>query len=450
MSRPMSESQQAQAPAWLVGDGPGALAPAQVADAVAALAKGSTAARRPTLWLDATQGLTMMAEEGARFADAQALTTWARRVWAHYGFDDGPSASTPAAAPWRSRSRRAVSLTAADVSGWRAAAARAGHTLACVAPLWAGALALASQRLPALQRQGRVLVIEGQALTVIDIAGGEIRHWELTWLPVADAAALAPWTDSAPTGPVAALGHSLAGTPPASLRVPHRLDLAAEAFVSQLPAAVEPSFLPARPLEARWAWAAATTVALVLAVSAWDAADAWQDRQEAQASLLALRSASLAQGRSAGASPAEPSESPAGLPAAARPARARPGLAASSTQAADAARLAAPWMERFRVAETAHPAGGHWLRFEQAAGQAPLRLAGSAATPSAAFDVAQRIAAEPGVLDVTVLRSDVAAGDDAAVQSAATGAAAGRPVEPQRPARTRFELSVALAAGGQP
>jgi hypothetical protein len=416
-----------------VGEGPGALAPAAVPAALQSLAAGGVVAGRPTLWLDATQGLTLLAEPGARFADAQALSAWARRVWADYGGDQGGgddrSTAVPVAAPWRSRSLQAASLTSADVPGWLAAAAQSGHAMACVAPLWAGALALALQRLPSLQRQGRVLVVEGQALTVIDIADGALRQWQLTWLDRPDAAALAPWVESAPAGPVAALGHSLAGTPPASLRAPQGLDLAAEAFVRQLPPAAEPSFMPARPLAARWAWAAAATLGLVLAVSAWDAAEAWREREHAQASLLALRSAPMAQPRVA---------------------RVRSGPAPASTAAADAARLAAPWLQRFQAAETALPAGGHWLRFEQPAGAAPLRLAGTVSSPSAAFDVAQRIAAEPGVLDVTVVRSDESAGDSRVGEAAVAGAAAGRPGEPPRQTRTRFELSVALAAGGPP
>jgi hypothetical protein len=441
----MSEGRQQRASAWLVGDGPGAMAPGEVATALKAWAASNAAARWPMLWLDATQGLTLLADEGARFADAQALTAWARRVWAHYGSEEGPTVAVPAAAAWRSRSRRAASLTSADVSGWLAAAGQAGQAVACVAPLWSGALVLASQRLPALQRQGRVLVVEGQALTVIDISGGEICGWQLTWLDRADAAALAPWVESAPAGPVAALGHSLPGTPPASLRAPQGLDLAAEAFVGQLPSLAEPSFVPTRPLQARWAWAGAATVALVLAVSVWDAADAWRERERAQVSLQALRTAPATLGRSAPAALGLAPDQNAGVAATARPARSRLASAAGQSQAADAARLAAPWQERFRVAESALPAGGHWLRFEQAAGTGPLRLAGTVATSTAVFEAAQRIAAEPGVLDVTVLRSEVAA-----VEAVAETAGAGQPGPAPRPPRTRFELSVALAAGGAP
>lgn len=370
------------------------------------------------LWLDATQGLTLLADEGARFADAQAQAAWARRVWAHYGSEEpAHGAQQPWAAPWRSRARCAASVTTADVAGWQAAAAGAGRPLAGVAPLWAGALALALQRLPALERQGRVLVSEGPALTVIDIAGGEIRRWELSWLAQADAAALAPWAAAASAGPVLALGHSLPGTPPASLRVPQPLDRAPAEFVDGLPRVTAPSFVPPQPLEARWAWAFAATAALVLGVAAWDAADAWQARAAAHEALIAFGTRSAR--------------------AVERQATPRAGAAARPAAADDAARLAAPWAARFVLAESAVPAGGHWLRLEQPQGDAPLRLAGTVATPGGAFELAQRIAAAPGVADVAVLRSEVGAAGSA-------GTASGAPAE----GRTRFELSVVLAPEG--
>lgn len=396
MSRPTPEA-GGTAAAWLVGDGPGALAPGLVAEALAA-PPATPRAAAPLLWLDATQGVTLLAEPGARFAGAPALAAWARRVWQHYG---GPAA-VPGVAAWRSRSRHGASLSSADLPAWQAAAAAAGRPLARVAPLWAGALAQAVKQWPALARQGRVLVAEGRALTVIDVAGGGIVHWELAWLDEADAAALEPWAASAPARPVLALGHSLPGTPPDSVRVAEPgLDGTPAAFLAGLAPVAAPCFVPAQPLGPRWAWAFAATAALVLAVAAWDAAQAWQERAAAERATLRA---------------AAPQRQPARPLAAVRP------LATD-----DAARLAVPWAQRLAVAEAAAPEGGHWLRLEQPRGDAALRLVGTVLSPTAAFTLAQRLSAAPGVADVTVLRTE-------AVATAASAAA-----------RTRFELSVAWA-----
>lgn len=376
MSRPMSEP-------LLVGEGPGATPPAAVAAALAAAGQGA----RPVLWLDATQGVTLLAEPGAAFADELALAAWARRVWAHYGGD----ARDTAVAAWRSGGRQGATLTALDLAAWPQAAA--------VVPLWAGALALALQQLPLVARQGRVLVVEGLALTVIDIADGQIAQWQLCWLAEADAAALAAWVASAPARPVLALGHSLPGTPPASLRVLQPLDAKPADFTAALRVPVAPSFGAAAALAPRWGWALAATAALVLGVAAWDAADAWSQREQAQ----------LALAQAGDAAPRRP---------------VRPPSAANASPADDTARLAAPWAQRFAAAELAAPEGGRWLRLEQARGDTPLRLAGTVPTSQAAYELAQRLAEAPGVADAGVLRSEAVA--------VAAGA----------PAHTRFEIAV--------
>jgi hypothetical protein len=380
--------------AVLVGEGAGAVAPAALP---AVLAQRTRPPR--WLWLDATQGLTLLAEPGARFADGAALAAWARRLWATYGHD-----GAAAVAPWRSGAGHAATLTAADIGGWRAAASAAGARIAGVAPVWAGALALALRQLPALARRGRVLVAEGAALTVIDITDGEIRHWQLVWLERADAALLTPWADGAPGGLALALGHGLPGVPPGKLRVPQAMGGDAAAFIATLPRVVAPAFLPTTPLPPRWAWALVATAALVALVAGIEAMQAWQGRAAAQAELAQQRTEPSRPGR-AGAGPARADR-------------------AVDTHLADAARLAQPWAARFAVAESAVPAGGSWLRLEQPRGEAPLRLAGLAASPDEAYALAQRLLAAPGVADVAVLRSEAQGGSGA-----------------------RFELGVTLDAG---
>lgn len=404
MSQPRSDHRRA-APAWLVGEGPGARAPAGVGAALAAA--GPTAGQAPPmLWLDATQGVSLLADPGARFGSATALAAWARRLWVHYGIDS-QGAALPAAAVWRSRSRCAASLTNADVAAWQASANGAPAPVAGVAPLWAGALALATQRLHALRRRGRLLVVEGKAVTVIDIADAEIQRWELAWLDSADAAGLEAWVDAAAIEPVAAIGHSLPGAPPARLRVLQPLDSAPQDFADSLEPINAPSFMSREPMAARWGWAVAGTAALVLAASAWEATAVLQEREAALLALTAVearpaRFALTSNRRGEGAT----------LPAAIE----------------DAARLAAPWATRFAVAEAAAPEGGHWLRLEQARGETPLRMAGTAATPAAAFALTQQLAQAPGVADAAVMRSEAAAGP-------ASGAAT-----------SRFELSISWRA----
>jgi hypothetical protein len=351
-------------------------------------------------WLHATQGMTLLADAGARFADDAALLAWARRAWAHYGHD------APAAlVPWASGRRLAVSLVNAEGKG-------AQTDWADAAPLWAGALALALQELPALRRQGRVLVAEGTALTVIDVAAGAIVHWQLVWLEGADAALLASWADGAPASPVLALGHSLAGEPPRSVRAPRPLNGARDDFVATLPAVRAPRFAatPAR-LARRWAWAFAAVAVLAFGVALIDAHEAWQ---QSEAALAALAEAARPARREAARSAA--------------PTREANATAARDAAAADRARLAQPWAARFAVAEAAAPVTGHWLRLEQPR-SGPLRLAGSTASPDEAFALAQRLLNTPGVADLAVLRSERSS------ESRATAAPA------------RFEIAITLREG---
>ena len=65
VSRPMSE-------ALLLGHGPGATPPRQLA------AEAARAARHG--WLDATMSVTLLAPPGARWADEAAVRDWARRI----------------------------------------------------------------------------------------------------------------------------------------------------------------------------------------------------------------------------------------------------------------------------------------------------------------------------------------------------------------------------------
>jgi hypothetical protein len=137
-------------------------------------------------------------------------------------------------------------------------------------------------------------------------------------------------------------------------------------------------------------------VLLVAASGAWEARQAWQlalDRAEARQRLAVTQ------------------------------ARQRSDSGIGTAQARQ--RLQQPWGARWAVAESAPPAGGAWLRLEQRRDAPRLVLVGEAESAAAALAVSRRIAAQPGVAEATLLRSE-SSGD-------AT--------------RARFELGVRLAEG---
>jgi hypothetical protein len=384
----------------------------------------SHAGSRATLWLAASLTLPLLADAGARFADEAALHAYARRVLGAYEHDvQGAITSWRSGAGWLGL-RRATAAAGAcllhaeiDPAALHATAARHGVQLLGMHPLWAGALAQARQQHALLQRDAVLLVAEGRQVTALRLQGGALVALRSHWLASATAAELEPLrAEWAALGlPVFASGHGLSGAAPALLRTTGPLDQDAQALATRLLGALQlrhglragaarplaPDFLPAAARGPRSAmgsapgWALASTGALVLALAALDAGQAWQSWQAArQAAAQASLPVHAANERRATARAVAPSG------AAANP----------SAQQQALARLAHPWPQLFESVEAATPSGGQWLRLEHRSSDALLRVAGTAPSMAEALRVASRIDAAPALAEAVLWRSDVAAG----------------------------------------
>jgi hypothetical protein len=355
-------------------------------------------------WLDATMSVTLLAPPGARWADEAAVRDWARRSWLELAGPADDGGAPPAPVAWRA-GRGAIAAVGATWSvGEALDGARALQGLRSLAPLWAGVLAHWSA-LPVAAGAARLIVAEGRALTVIDCADGVPQQWS-TAAPMGGAApGLLSLCAGAPGG-VWVAGHSLPGDLPAGVQAVPGLgspsqapEALLQALREQLPDAsrVEPALRRAPPLSPRVGLALLGTAMLVLLVAvatAWDTRQAWQ---AAQARAEARQRVADAQ------------------------ARQRQG--GDAAEAAARQRLQQPWGARWAAAEAAQPDGGGWLRLEQRRDAARLVLVGEAESPAEALAVARRIAAQPGVAEAVVLRSET--------QAAAS--------------RARFEIGVRLA-----
>jgi hypothetical protein len=142
----------------------------------------------------------------------------------------------------------------------------------------------------------------------------------------------------------------------------------------------EPDFLPRPPRGRRLAWAACATATLVLGVSALDAREAWQARDDALARLAALQART---------------HTPA-----ARAATAAPPQALSPV----AARLALPWPQLFALAESASLPGVQWLLLDAPAERPELRLEGLVPDAAVASELVGALARQPGWHDVVLTR----------------------------------------------
>jgi hypothetical protein len=385
--------------ALLLGHGPGATPPRQLAADVTRAARHG--------WLDATMSVTLLAPPGARWADEAAVRDWARRAWLELAGPAEDGGPPPAPVAWRAGRARAAAPEAAGATwcvGEAMDTALALTGLRSLAPLWAGVLAHWSTQ-PAADGAARLIVAEGRALTVIDCADGVPQQWS-TAAPMGGAApGLLSLCAGAPGG-VWVAGHSLPGALPAGVQAVPGLGVPSQgpeallqALREQLPdaARVEPALRRAPPLSPRVGLALLGTALLVLvmaAATAWDARQAWQ---AAQARAEARQRVADTQ------------------------ARQRHG--GDAAEAAARQRLQQPWGARWAAAEAAQPAGGGWLRLEQRRDAARLVLVGEAESPAEALAVARRIAAQPGVAEAVVLRSET--------QAAAS--------------RARFEIGVRLA-----
>jgi hypothetical protein len=385
VSRPLSDPAHV-----LVGHGVGATPPQSLGTALLRHA-----------WLDATMSVTTLAPRGAAFADEAAVRAWANRAWQELSVP-GDVAPAPRPVVWRA-GRGAAAVVGVTWPDDEVAAMPAA--LRSLAPLWAGVLARAMLAEPGASVDGpwRLVVAEGRALTLIDMADGAPATWATLALARNDAALLAQAQARAP-GPVWVAGHSLPGDCPTGVRV-----LPGLGTPSQTPAALlallqsaeraEPALRHAPLIATRLGaalLATALAVLLLAGLSAWESHSAWE----------AARARAEARARLAEAERRQVQD-----------ARAR--------QAAARQRLEQPWALRWAAAEAAQPAGGGWLRLEQRRDAGTLLLAGEAESPSDALAVSRRIAAVPGVAEALLLRSEVTG-----------GAGAG--------SRARFELGVRL------
>jgi hypothetical protein len=370
----------------LLGHGPGATPAAELGAHPAQVA-----------WLDATMTATLLASAGAVFTDAKAVQAWARRSWLALA---GPGDDAPAPDPVAWRAGRGAD--AAIGATWLVTDVAKGPWRA-MTPLWAGVLAhWAAQAASA--GAARLVVAEGRRWTVIDCRDGVPVSWSCAAAPTGDEHAAWQTMRTDAPGPVWVAGHSWPGPLPPGVQVVDGLGPPSQAAAPLLralaaQAAAEPSFRRAPALSRRVGLALVGTAALVLLVAAsgaWEARQAWQlalDRAEARQRLAVTQ------------------------------ARQRSDSGIGTAQARQ--RLQQPWGARWAVAESAPPAGGAWLRLEQRRDAPRLVLVGEAESPAAALAVSRRIAAQPGVAEATLLRSE-SSGD-------AT--------------RARFELGVRLAEG---
>jgi hypothetical protein len=267
--------------ALLLGHGPGATPPAQ-------MAAGAVSAARHG-WLDATMSVTLLAPPGARWADEAAVRDWARRSWLELAGPADDGGAPPAPFAWRAGRGATAAVGATWSVGEALDGARALQGLRSLAPLWAGVLAHWSA-LPVAAGAARLIVAEGRALTVIDCADGVPQQWS-TAAPMGGAApGLLSLCAGAPGG-VWVAGHSLPGALPAGVQAVPGLgspSQAPEALLralrEQLPEAgrVEPALRRAPPLSPRVGLALLGTALLVLLVAvatAWDTRQAWQAAQ---------------------------------------------------------------------------------------------------------------------------------------------------------------------------
>jgi hypothetical protein len=368
--------------ALLLGHGPGATPPRQLAAEAAHVARHG--------WLDATMSVTLLAPAGARWDDEAAVRDWARRAWLELAGPADDGGAPPAPVAWRAGRGGDAAVGATWGVGDAPDGAPALLGLRSLAPLWAGVLAHWSA-LPVAAGAARLIVAEGRALTVIDCADGVPQQWS-TAAPMGGAAPGLLTLCAAAPGGVWVAGHSLTGPLPTGVQVVPGLGLPSQApeallqaLREQLPDAsrVEPALRRAPPLSPRVGLALLGTALLVLLVAvatAWEARQAWQ---AAQTRAEARQRVADTQ------------------------ARQRQG--GDAAEAAARQRLQQPWGARWAAAEVAQPGGGGWLRLEQRRDAARLVLVGEAESPAEALAVARRIAAQPGVAEAVVLRSEMQA-----------------------------------------
>lgn len=165
------------------------------------------------LWLSGHWLHEVLVDARLPLADDAALLAYARGLLQHYHGD--AAAAWPLAA-WRAGGARGVSaLHGVPLAPLRAAARQAGVALRSVQPAWAAALAAARRRAPLLARApaARLLVVEGDQFSQIDLAGGRITALQQRRLAAPTWAALQAWVALAPVTPCAVFDQGLAGAP---------------------------------------------------------------------------------------------------------------------------------------------------------------------------------------------------------------------------------------------
>ena len=161
------------------------------------------------LWLSGACLHDLLIDTGLPMTDEAAQLRYARGVLQHY---HGDAATAWPLAAWQAAGARGVSaLHAVALGSLQADLRNAGVALRSVRPAWCQALAMAARRQPALLQgdSTRLLVVEGERFTQLDLAQGRLVGLQHRRLAHASLAALADWVAGHPAPLCLAVGHGL-------------------------------------------------------------------------------------------------------------------------------------------------------------------------------------------------------------------------------------------------
>jgi len=163
------------------------------------------------LWFSSAWLHELVCEDDLPLRDDAAALEWARGVLQHYHGD--VALAWPLAA-WRQGRRRGVTaLHGQSLTELCGTAKSFKVRLRALMPWWSCVLRRAVHVRPSLRRDsGRLLVVEGQRLAVLDLQQGRIAQMQVRHLDRAEGVALQPWCEV--EGPTFAVGYGLTGTAP--------------------------------------------------------------------------------------------------------------------------------------------------------------------------------------------------------------------------------------------
>ena len=371
-------------------------------------------ARHPSvacvLWLGSDVLTDFVCEPQLPLRDPLLRLQWARRILVHY---HGNGAADWSLATWQWRRSRGVTAVRAQPQiRWRVAPGDREGRIAGVRPVWPALLEAVLAARPALRRADRAQVflfepVSAQAIVVscVSLEGGRLAALHRRRLEGDSDAALEASLRAQvpiPEAPGVAAVVGAIGLPRALFDVAVAWPLpparclragAGAADFLRSPSAISPV-----------AWSALAAASVLLVAAAWDARNAWTEREQALALAVPSRT-------SPGPGSSSPVEAASGAANRDRPAATASPPTDSRTRSEQVFdRLNYRWDDVFAASEAASGAGDlAWLALEHERGRA-LRLQGVARDDETPRRAAERLKSAPAFRRVLLARLDAVDG----------------------------------------